>query len=237
MHRALKQRQEALYQQLPHNLHLDNSQVSVTMDMPTRFAKSLARLDHLQNLFFISRLLVKATSSPGAPVISQETEAHLRELVQVSFNMLVVILGFWTHGTHGPSALQINYDWLIVAYACPAAGVLCGELLQPQIPEDGMAGLRRSDIVHQLSLLSGFLTWIGPEAANSSLWIAVKDVIHRVLDQLLNAPTRMTQTREYAGRSDDIGVAGLMSDVDLPEDFHELFGMELLDSFEWLRPE
>lgn len=207
------------------------------MDMPTRFARSLARLDHLQNLFFINRLLVKATPSMDITSAPFDTEGCRRELVRVSFDILVVMSGFWTHGTHGPSALQINYDWLIVSYACPAAGVLCGELLQPRMPENRMSSPRRSDVVHQLSLLSGFLTWIGPEAANASLSTTVKDVIHRVLDQLLNDAVHPTQTYEHVGRGEDgATMAELMSDVEVPEDFHDLFALDLLDSFDWLRP-
>lgn len=214
------------------------------MDTPTRFAKSLARLDHLQNLFFINRLLVKATSSMNANMASfpeeipEQMKVHMRELMRVSFDMLAVVLGLWTHGTPGPSALHINHDWIIVDYACPAAGVLCGELLRPQMLDDGMSGLRRSDVVHQLSLLSGFLTWIGPEAANASLWMTVKDVIHRVLDQLLNGPAPPIRPQgNAAGAEDGLDVAGMLSDVELPNDFHDLYAFDLLNSFDWLRQE
>lgn len=184
--------------------------------MATQFARLLTRLEHLQNLFFIHRLIVKATPA--------DSDSH-SALARTSLDILTVVLNFWTHGTHGPSTLQVNYDWLIVAYACPSAGVLCGELLR----RDDLAslGLRRSDVVHQLSLLSGFLTWIGPQAANAPLWEMVKDVIHRVLDQLLNDPP----VREAPAVSGGIG----LPDVEVPDDFHDWFACDLLDSFDWLR--
>jgi hypothetical protein len=55
----------------------------------------------------------------------------------------------------------------------------------------------------------------------------VKDVIHRVLDQLLNDPP----VREAPAVS---GGAGL-PDVEDPDDFHDWFACDLLDSFDWLR--
>lgn len=228
----LKQRQEDLFHQLPPVLHLDlsNSQDLDPKNMPTRFAKSLARLEHLQNLFFIHRLLVKATTrGPGDDhTAGSDADDYRAALARISLDILAITLTFWTHGTQGLSTLQINYDWIIVADACPAAGVLCGELLR----RDGFAsswahtGLRRSDVVHHLSLLSGFLTWIGPEASNAHLSGMVKDLIHRVLDQTLNDPP--------AVQAAPLGM-GMMPDVGVPDDFHDMFAFDLLDSFDWLR--
>jgi hypothetical protein len=230
----IKQRQEDVYRQLPPVLYLDltSDQDLDPKNMPIRFAKSLARLEHLQNLFCIHRLLVKATMSSNNVNIAGNTAAedYRAALARISLDILAVTLTFWTHGTQGLSTMQINYDWIIVSDACPAAGVLCGELLR----RDGFAsswsgtGLRRSDVVHHLSLLSGFLTWIGPEASNAHLSGMVKDLIHRVLDQTLN-------NDPVAVQEAPLGVGMMMPDVDVPDDFHDMFAFDLLDSFDWLR--
>lgn len=64
------------------------------------YAKILVHLEHLQNLFFIARLLIKWGYSGHA------------ELLKVSFEMVAVSLMFWTHrdrlaGLHG------GFGWLV----------------------------------------------------------------------------------------------------------------------------
>lgn len=64
------------------------------------YAKLLIHLEHLQNLFFIARLLIKWGYSSHA------------ELLKVSFEMVAVTLVFWTHrnrlaGIHG------DFGWLV----------------------------------------------------------------------------------------------------------------------------
>lgn len=66
-----------------------------SVDKLTLYAKILVHLEHLQNLFFVLRLLVKRGHN----------SSHA-ELVGVSFEMVVVTLVFWTHmdrlsGLHG----------------------------------------------------------------------------------------------------------------------------------------
>lgn len=60
----------------------------------------MIHLEHLQNLFFIARLLIKWGYSNQA------------ELLEVSFEMVAVALVFWTHmdrlaGLHG------DFEWLV----------------------------------------------------------------------------------------------------------------------------
>ena len=61
--------------------------------------------------------------------------------------------------------IREDFEWLVVAYAAPGSGILCIELLNPTFsgmhPRD--AQIIRSSIIQQLSLLMGYLHWIGPE--------------------------------------------------------------------------
>lgn len=193
-------------------------------DARSQTARTLTQLEHLQNLFFITRMLSKAEKLPS--------DAHA--LVNISSNMLQTTFTLWTAAS-GPF---VAFDWLVVSYACPAAGVLCSELLQPDtllLGPGGISCLRRSDVVQQLSLLCGFLSSIGSGAPNASLWTTVKHVIARVLEQTLNAPPTASLP---SLQNDDPGYYGVdfFSDLLKSDDFGDLFSFELLDTFEWLRP-
>lgn len=64
------------------------------------YIRILVLLEHLQNLFFITRLLVQWGHDSNA------------ELLNVSFEMVSVTLVFWTHmdrlaGLHG------DFEWLV----------------------------------------------------------------------------------------------------------------------------
>lgn len=107
----------------------------------------------------------------------------------------------------------------VMAYAAHAGGILCMELLHQSFIDSHPcdANVTRSAIVQQLSLLVGFLDWVGPLAPNSILSANCSRVIQHVLDHTLNG----TGAR----------LPELIDDVQLDFDF------ELLDTFEWLRPE
>lgn len=73
----------------------------VSVEASKLYAKILVHLEHLQNLFFIARLLIKWGYSNHA------------ELLKVSFEMVAVTLVFWTHmdrlaGLHG------GFGWLVI---------------------------------------------------------------------------------------------------------------------------
>jgi hypothetical protein len=82
-----------------------------------------------------------------------------------------------------------DYDWMVVCYGVPSSGVLCVELLKqiklgsdtPHVPI-----LPRSEIVQNLSLLIGFLEWVRPAAGNYQLCMRMRQIIKRILDQILN---------------------------------------------------
>ena len=100
-----------------------------------------------------------------------------------------------------------------MAYATPAGGVLCMELLNPSFtgkhPHND--GVTRSSIIQQLSLLIGFLDWIGPGGTNGDMCMNCRSVIQAVLDHTLNS--------------------GQWPQVGMSMDFH----FDLFDTFDWLR--
>lgn len=250
------------------------------------FGKIMIRLEHLQNMFFIERLLGRTwpphspaqieTAPPPPPSISAE-------LLTVSVEIVTITVTLWTHRDR-VAGLQRDFQWLIISFAAPAGGVLCMELLRlsqhAQAPrrDDSNPTISRSNMILQLSLLVGFLDWTGPEAANAKLCVAVKEAIQRVLNQVLNAPpptapaatasgsaTTLSSARAGAGNGSsgennghaegvvhhaqqqqqqqphqEFGVAGLLPpihDFGFSTDITEFFNFELLDTFDFLRPE
>ncbi|KAL8366462.1 hypothetical protein RB595_004984 [Gaeumannomyces hyphopodioides] len=249
------------------------------------FGKVMMRLEHLQNMFFIERLLGRtwpphtlaqgATAPPPPPPISAE-------LLTVSVEIVTLTVTLWTHRDR-VAGIQRDFQWLIISYAAPAGGVLCMELLRlsqhAQAPrrDDANPTISRSNMILQLSLLVGFLGWTGPDAANAKLCVAVKEAIQRVLNQVLDAPTPAAQVAVASGPATDFSsvgagagndtsggnnghaegavddaqqqqqqpqqefsVAGLLPqihDFGFSTDITEFFNFELLDTFDFLRPE
>jgi len=172
------------------------------------YTRMLTLLEHLQNMFFAERLLIQKGHDGHA------------DLLAVSFQMLELTLIFWMHmdrlaGLHG------DFEWLVMAYAAPAGGILCMELLRPMLHlRPGDQSITRSKITQQLSLLIGFLDWVSPSAPNGDLCTSSKTIIQHVLDHSLNAASG-PQPHEW----------------DLSGDFGDFFNFDLLDTFDFLRPE
>ncbi|EFQ25636.1 hypothetical protein CGRA01v4_02309 [Colletotrichum graminicola] len=179
----------------------------------------LTLLEHLQNLFFIERLLNRLDSSNG------------RELLAVSYEMTSVTLLFWTN-VDGLRILCEDFKWLVMAYAAPGGGILCLELLKPTVTANDAGAavtdskgnvITRSSIVQALSLLVAFLKWVSPQEVNGSICVGCRNIVQRVLDEALNAgprggnPAADGTTRDFTEQLD--------------------FEFDLLDTFEWMRPE
>lgn len=174
-------------------------------------------------MFFIERLLNKGSNVPGP------------EIIDISYEMISLTLIFWTHqdklfGVSGDS------EWLLMCYAAPAAGILCMELLHgrgsapatPSRRNSSNPPITRSRLIQQLSLLVGFLDWVGPMAPNTQSCNSVKKAVRQVLDQALNEGTMPVATQ-----IDWLGDTG----VELSADVNDFFNFELLHTFDWLRPE
>lgn len=108
-----------------------------------------------------------------------------------------------------------------MAYATPSGGILCMELLKPSFSGRHSQNhkITRSSIIQQLSLLIGFLDWIGPSGPNGELCASCSSVIQLVLDHTLNA------------REDESWPPVNLGAMQLD------FSFELFDTFDWLRPD
>lgn len=117
-----------------------------------------------------------------------------------------------------------------MAYAAPAGGILCNELLKPTLHLAPVEGVTKSGIVQKLSLLIGFLSWVGPSAPNGHLCASCKTVIEHVLEHFVNgAPASSTSN----GAADQV----LDFNPTFGADMDGFFNFELLDTFDWMRSE
>ncbi|KAL0935432.1 fungal specific transcription factor [Colletotrichum truncatum] len=178
------------------------------------YPRLLMRLEHLQNLFFIERLLRRHGCD------------NEKDLLAASFEMTSTALLFWTN-MDGLAMVYEDFKWLVIAYAAPGGGILCLELLKPSVTLNNASGanddISRSSIVQVLSLLVGFLNWVGPKEANGNICANCKVIVQRVLDQALN------MTPNNNGLSTDFMDWDFSAQLD--------FNFDLLDTFEWTRPE
>ncbi|KAF4847432.1 hypothetical protein CGCSCA4_v005449 [Colletotrichum siamense] len=210
---GIKERQLQAYAQLPSAMRLNTAEVkNSTLNDGTLYTLMVVHLEHLQNLFFVEQLLFRGGHTNND------------DLLRVSFEMVSTAVMFWTNMDRF-TPLHWDFMWLVMAYAAPGGGVLCLELLRPtptgnpQNPKPS-----RSNIIQQLSLLVGFLSWVKPSAPNADLCADCKVVIQHVLDHALN----------------DTGAVGNALPVDISSwdvSAQLDFNFDLMDTFDWLRPD
>ncbi|GJC97234.1 fungal specific transcription factor domain-containing protein [Colletotrichum higginsianum] len=219
--REIKERQLRTVAGLPKILVFQEEDVQDRkLDVPLLYVRLIVHLEHLQNMFFIERLLAKRGHDDGA-------------LLSVSFEMVSKTLMFWTNMDR-LSCMNGDFEWLVMAYAAPGGGILCLELLKPTLhggnhPQNPK--LTRSSIIQKLSLLVGFLDWVSPTAPNGDLCADCKCIIQHVLDQALNGPAASTSSAVDG----DFPAALDAMDWDFSTQLD--FNFDLLDTFDWLRPE
>ncbi|TDZ21161.1 hypothetical protein Cob_v006000 [Colletotrichum orbiculare MAFF 240422] len=211
------------------------------LDVATLYVRLILHLEHLQNMFFVERLLARRGHDDGA-------------LLSVSFEMVSKTLIFWTNMDR-LAVMNGDFEWLVMAYAAPGGGILCLELLKPTL-RGGKHPLNpkvtRSSIIQKLSLLVGFLDWVGPTAPNGDLCADCKVIIQHVLDEALNNPAAGAGIGGAGGGGGGggAGAAGSSSSGDgtlaLPAALDAMdwdfstqldFNFDLLDTFDWLRSE
>ncbi|KXJ90702.1 hypothetical protein Micbo1qcDRAFT_148688 [Microdochium bolleyi] len=203
----------------------------------TLYSQLLIRLEYLQTLLFAERLLLR-----------HHVKEDRVELVSISFELVSATLLFWTHNDR-LGAVDNDAEWLVMAFAAPAGGVLCHELLTPSVDLRSAFGtseagsptatampyrldgppITRASIIQKLSLLVGFLDWIRPSAPNADICCEAKVVIQAVLDQALNNPCPPRDAEPLP-----LTFAPEFSDWDLNTVLD--FNCDLLDTFDWLRP-
>lgn len=128
---------------------------------------------------------------------------------------------------------HLDYDYFLMCFGVPSSGVLCVELLkrikQPQ-ETTHLPPLPRSEIVQNLSLLIGFLEWVRPAAGNYQLCGRMRQIIKRILDQILNPPP--IQAPQPQSESQPL----ITTDVDFDTGVFTSGGLydEGLDNLDWL---
>ncbi|KAI0849497.1 hypothetical protein F5Y00DRAFT_261629 [Daldinia vernicosa] len=189
-------------------LEIDNLEVPINHLSVRLFIQQ----EHLQNMFFIERLLLRF--------------GH-----QDKGDLLKYVVTFLTHSflpdyLHSDkfSSFRDSCEWLVMAHAVPAGGILCLELLKPtlHLRPHSDSRITRSNIIQKLSLLVAFLDWVSPSAPNGDLCNDAKSVIQRVLDQTLNAASSIYEPP-----------AVFQWDSSTQLDFN----FDLLDTFDWIRPD
>ncbi|KAF3074463.1 hypothetical protein CFAM422_003394 [Trichoderma lentiforme] len=179
------------------------------------YARLLIWLEHLQNLFFIERLLSKEDNSE---------EAGSR-LFEISLEMVTLAHLFWTHQNR-LKTVEDCVEWTTASFAAPAGGILCMELLRGKAHGTMSAAATKAIIVEKLGMLAAFLDWVMPSSPNADICFRIKKVVRRVLEQALEAPVQTNMLDE-----------GGHWNMDLSPDMNSFFSFDLLDTFEWLRPE
>ncbi|KAI9148435.1 hypothetical protein HJFPF1_12267 [Paramyrothecium foliicola] len=199
------------------------------------------RLEYLQNLFIVERLLHRRGANTDD------------ELLLISFEMVALTLKFWTHQDRFAGAIN-DFEGLVMecqlslvfvaneckqvmSYAAPGGGVLSMELLRPTFSgphHPRKEDMTRSSIVQQLSLLVGFLGWVGPDAPNADLCASCRTVIQQVLDHTFNQGVTLSMEQEQAG----LFQHHESNEYALDEPTYRgdaSLGFDLLDTFSWLR--
>jgi hypothetical protein len=138
-----------------------------------------------------------------------------------------------------------DYDWMLMCWGVPSSGVLCVELLKQMKQPAGTPHfpiLPRSEIVQNLSLLIGFLEWIRPAAGNYQLCGRMRQIIKRILDQILNPspPASQESIREQPQQAFDTMNATTAEAFDAsffePGNYDErLANLDWLNSVDWSR--
>lgn len=194
------------------------------------YARLLVWLEHLQNLFFIERLLSKQQPDGSSSSSSDDDDdnAAPSRLFAISLEMVTLAHLFWTHQNR-LKTVEDCVEWTTTCFAAPAGGVLCMELLRGTATHEGLSpAATKALVVEKLGMLAAFLDWVGPGSPNYDICYRVKRVVRRVLEQALEMPVQ-TNLLEGGG--------GHWSVEDWGADLNSFFSFDLLDTFEWLRPE
>ena len=129
-----------------------------------------------------------------------------------------------------------------MSYGAPGGGVLCMELLFPTLPNrpipyesPSTPRVTRSAIIQNLSLLIGFLTWVGPEAPNSAMTTNCKRLIQGVLDYTLNQVPPVAGAQPASSNGGGEGNSGAFGFLEGLETGQLDFGIDFLGTFDWFR--
>ncbi|RDW92003.1 hypothetical protein BP5796_01397 [Coleophoma crateriformis] len=183
------------------------------------------RLKCLESKLLLERLLYKIGGSDGSSMIE-----CAKEMLELTVLIWVQRDRYIEH--------HLDYDYFLMCFGVPASGVLCVELLrrikQPKETAH-LPPIARSEIVQKLSLLIGFLEWVRPAAGNYQLCSRMRQIIKRILDQILNPtpvalPQPETESQTAVEPFDDTPLASTPFSYD-----DGLDNLDWLNSVDWSR--
>lgn len=174
------------------------------------YTKLFIRLEHLQNLYLVERLLHH-----------MQPEAT-QNLTDICLDIISVTVTFWTRNDC-LVGMEGDYEWFITGYAVPAAVTLCKSLLLAHDEGPSISSTPTSAIIQQLSLLNAFTEWLILRVPCTSRCSKASNLIMRVLDQVLNILPRTA-----AGVVQDTTSRRSSSHTVHPYDLNEI------DTFNWL---
>ncbi|ESZ95424.1 hypothetical protein SBOR_4165 [Sclerotinia borealis F-4128] len=177
----LRKRNEELQDQLPPWLRLSAS-TPTNFSTTTHWIQTTLKFNCLQCTFILEQVFVKKVDGDRQP------------LLDTSRQLLALTVSMWTSRDRFLTYYS-EYDWIIMCYGIPSAGVICVELIKemgnPAI--EPAYYLPRSEVIQNLSLLVGFLDWVRPTAANHDLCGRMQQIVKRTLDKILDPP-KITNT-------------------------------------------
>lgn len=216
-------RTEQTYDSFPHYLKFNMADVSNPEVSDHKVWMRLClRLMMLEHRLVLERFAFKHNILDGQTMVD-----CAREMLELTVLIWVQRDRFIEH--------HHDFDWMLMCRGIPSSGVLCVELLkQTKHPQGTQHMLRipRSETVQNLSLLIGFLEWIKPSAGNYQLCRRMRQIIKRILDQILDptpprsAPLASQELAAGEGNGFEIGMSyDPMLDVGFDD---------AMDNLEWL---
>ncbi|CZT05217.1 uncharacterized protein RCO7_05377 [Rhynchosporium graminicola] len=195
---------------IPHLISATKDSLRISAQDPTPlrpvllWRPLLSRMEYLRIHFLLECLSVE-----------RGLESKKRQL-EISREMVDLTLFPWLERGRGFTITKIyDLDSTLIVYGIPAVGIICTELLKQtrlnHTPSSCITPdikLPTAEIVQNLSHMIAFLEWIAPDAGNYKLCQHIAKVIKRVLEQVFQPPTLITdehQSNKQAEQSTIIG--------------------------------
>ena len=220
----VKKRNDEAYNQLPPKLRFNpaNFEEFLRDNPASRVCTQLMlKLDFLLSRYLLERLHI------------DDTPHGRQAFVNTSMEMLDMIL-LLLKNRDRLLDYSFGWSWIIVYFGIPSAGALCIELLkQNQYPQRYMLSLPRSNTIQNLSTFVFCLTTIRPSDGNYSVCTRMRQVLRRILDQILepvpaSGDAAMQTAAEPANNAPpDIDISSVMGQFE-DGDF-----IDWLNSVEW----
>ncbi|KAM0125015.1 hypothetical protein ACHAPC_001270 [Botrytis cinerea] len=211
----LRKRNEDIQERLPPWLRLSSS-TPTNLSATTHWIQTALKFNCLQCSFILEQVFVRKVKDDKQP------------LLDISRQLLALTVSMWTSKDRFLTYYS-DYDWIIMCYGIPSAGVICIELIKEmESPAAEPAYyLPRSEVIQNLSLLVGFLDWVRPTAANHELCGRMRQIVKRTLDKILDSP-KITNTPQTS-TSTAVPISNLAFEPMVMDD------LDWLDTIDWAK--